>query len=136
MDTSHIELPGSVVDRIDLAEGVLRIRFARAYIIKTMTGSVEATRWWQAGTLILEEAEAEGPIGQGPLTCDGGEIDENVYTYRDMIPIPFQSRGRIGCQFVFRDSEGPLIARGERVILEMLDVPKYIEHIRPRSEGI
>lgn len=132
MDTSHIELPGSVIDTIDLAEGVLRIHFARANIIKTMTGSVEATRWWQAGALILEEAEAEGPIAPGPLTCEGGEIDENVYTYRDMIPIPFQSHGRIRCVLTFRDSDRVLIARGERVRLEMCDVPKYIEHIRLR----
>jgi len=132
MDSSSIELPGSEVEAISLQGGSLCVRFSRAYIVKTMTGSEERTRWWQAGNLVIGGAQLEGELPAGPLICDGGDLDENVFTYRDMIPIPLESRGRIRCDLRFRGTKARLVAQGETVTLEMADVPKYIEHIRNR----
>ncbi len=131
MDTSSIELPGSKIERIELLRGELRIAFSRAYIIKTLTGSAERTRWWQAGALILEEAEPEGHLPEGPLTCAGGDLGENIYTYRDMIPIPLRSRGQARCDLRFLEIPDHLVATARGIRLELLDVPRYIEHIRP-----
>jgi hypothetical protein len=131
MDSSSIELPGSEIETMTVEHGRLTIRFSRAYIVKTMTGSVERTRWWQAGSLIMDGAQLESELPAGPLVCDGGDVEENVYTYRDMIPIPLDSRGRTGCDLRFRGTDFRLRACGETIRLEMLDVPKYIEHIRP-----
>jgi hypothetical protein len=78
----------------------------------------------------MEGAEAESQPRQGPLVCGGGDIEENVYTYRDMIPLPLESRGRTRCALEFRDTDEKLIVNGETIRLEMADVPKYIEHIR------
>jgi hypothetical protein len=134
MDSSSIELPGSEVESIELDGDRLKLRFSRAYIVKTMTGSVERTRWWQAGDLILEGAEAQVSLPVGPLVCAGGDLDENVYTYRDMIPIPLDSRGHIRCELRFRDTDQCLSARAESVRLQLDDAPKYIEHIRPDQD--
>ena len=131
MDSSSIELPGSEVESISLEAGILRARFSRAYIIKTMTGSVERTKWWQAGDLVMEGAEVEGELPRGTLVCTGGDVSENVYTYRDMIPFPLDSRGRTHCALSFEGSDQKLIANAQTVRLEMRDAPKYIEHIRP-----
>lgn len=130
MDSSSIELPGSEIERIMLDDGILRIRFSRATIIKTMTGSVERTRWWQAGDLVIEGAREQGPWPKGPVVCAGGDLDENIYTYRDMLPIPLESRGRIRCELRFAGGEPPLTVEGETVRLDLFDVPKYIEHVR------
>jgi hypothetical protein len=130
MDSSSIELPGSEVESISLEGDTVRVRFSRAYIIKTMTGSTDRTRWWQAGELVLDEAEINGPLPQGSLVCDGGDIDENIYTYRDMIPIPLESRGRIRCELRFRDTASSLLMHARAVRLELEEQPKYIEHIR------
>lgn len=130
MDHSSIDLTGTEIESIELVDGTLTIRFSRAYIVKTMTGSKEKTRWWQTGALILEGAEVDGDIPIGPLVCAGGDVTENVYTYRDMIPVPLQSRGRTGCKLRFQGSAHPLIAHGEAIRLEMVDRPYYIEHIR------
>jgi hypothetical protein len=97
VDSSSIELAGSQIDAINLEDGILRVSFSRAYISKTMTGSVERTRWYQAGELIIGGAELESDLPLGPLVCAGGDVGENVYTYRDMIPLPLQSRGRVHC---------------------------------------
>jgi len=131
MDSSSIELSGSEIETITLQDGMLRVRFSRAYIIKTMTGSVERTRWWQTGELVLEGAEAQGELPQGPLVCAGGDVSENIYTYRDMIPIPLESRGHARCLLRFRDSDRILRAEGRGVRLQLEATAKYIEHLQP-----
>ena len=130
MDSSSIELPGSEIGKIALDHGILTIHFSRAYIFKTMTGSVERTKWWQEGNLIVDEAEVEGELPAGPLTLVGGDVVENVFTYRDMIPIPLESRGAVSCDFAFEGTERRLVARGEGIRLSMIGVPKYLEHLR------
>lgn len=130
MDSSSIQLKSSEIDSIEVDGSTVRIGFSRAIIIKTMTGSVEKTKWWQAGYLIFDEV-SESELPKAPLTCDGGDVGENVYTYRDMIPIPLDSRGHASCDLYFNDSEQHLKISAGAVRLEMLDVPKYIEHIRP-----
>ena len=137
MDSSSIRLPGSELSEISFADGRLRVRFAHAYIIKTMTGSAEKTLWWQAGELVLDEAQLLEPLpvqepGQS-LVCDGGDIDENVYTYRDMIPIPLESRGHCACDLKLQGSDARIKAQGASVRLQMTATPKYIEHIRPED---
>ena len=130
MDSSSIVLPGAEIERISLEDGILRLDFSRVIIIKTMTGAEEKTKWWQAGSLIIEGAEAQAPLPEAPAICDGGDVDENIYTYRNMIPIPLDSRGHTRCALKLRDSDAQILVQGETIRLEMRDVPKYIEHIR------
>lgn len=131
MDSISIELPGSEIEGIELEQDRLSIRFSKALLIKTMTGSVERTLWWQKGRLLLGEVE-EAPehLPQGPLTCDGGDVGENIYTYRDMIPLPLQSSGQVFCKLRFRGREEILVVHGRYIRLEMEAVPKYICHLR------
>lgn len=135
MDSSSIRLPGSELASVSFENGTLLVRFARAYIVKTMTGSAEKTLWWQAGELVLENAELLAPLpepaGDTAMLCDGGDIDENVYTYRDMIPIPLESRGHCRCDLAIRGDAKRITAEGASIRLVMQDTPKYIEHIRP-----
>jgi hypothetical protein len=133
VDSSNIELAGSEIAGITLENQVLRVQFSRAYIIKTMTGSVERTRWWQAGDLVLEGVELTGEVPSGPLVCAGGEVGENIYTYVDMIPIPLNSRGHSECLLRFAGTDREFQARGRAIRLELREVPKYIEHLRPAS---
>jgi hypothetical protein len=130
MDSTTIDLPGSEIESITAEAGVVNIRFSRAYLIKTMSGSEERTRWWQAGSLLFEDAEVEGELPACPCVCDGGDVGENVYTYRDMIPLPLQSQGRAHCKLKLRDSEQLLEVTAGGVKLQMDDRPHYIEHIR------
>ena len=131
MDTSSIELPGSEVESLTLSEGgVVIIRFSRAYIIKTMTGSSERTRWWQVGELEFYDAAIEGDCPDFPRVCTGGDLTENIYTYRDMVPIPLASRGRAHCNLGFEGSERRLVITAGGVKLQMEDRPRYIEHFR------
>jgi len=132
MDSTSIELPGSKVTAVEIDGDTVRVVFEPAYLVKSMTGSVERTRWWQDGALVFEEARLDDEAGlpEFPAECRGGDVGENVYTYRDMIPVPLASRGRAHCVLKFDDERLIRIEAGG-VRLEMVAVPKYIEHLRP-----
>ncbi len=130
MDSISIDLPGSEVESIRIDGDRVILRFSRAYLIKTMSGSAERTRWWQAGELVFEQAEVEGESPACPCVCAGGDVGENVYTYRDMIPIPLKSQGRAHCDLRFEGDDRHLVVTAGAVELKMEDRPHYIEHIR------
>ncbi len=132
MDSTSIELPGSKVAAVEMDGDTIRVVLEPAFLIKSMTGSAERTRWWQNGVLLFEQARLDeaSPLPDFPAACQGGDVGENVYTYRDMIPVPLESWGRAHCALRFADDRVISIeAAGVR--LEMVDVPKYIEHLRP-----
>lgn len=134
MDTSSIDLAGSRIHSVTLEGDRVRVRFEPAYIIHSMTGSVERTRWWQNGELVFEDAEMEEEPPELPAVCAGGDVGENIYTYRDMIPVPLDSRGRAHCDLAVEGRPDRIRIRGAAVRLVMEDVPKYIEHIRPQED--
>lgn len=131
MDSTSIELPGSRVSAVTVEDGTVRIVFEPAYLIKSMTGSVERTRWRQNGALVFEGAELDDdiPLPTLPAECSGGDVGENIYTYRDMIPVPLESRGQAHCALKIGDAEVRVTAKAVR--LEMQETAKYIEHLRP-----
>jgi hypothetical protein len=131
MDSSSIELPGSTIKELRVEGDTVRICFSPAVIIKTMTGSVERTKWQQSGELVFEGAELEGDPPGLPAVCVGGDVGENVYTYRDMIPIPLRSRGRAHCVFAVAGDDRKLRVRADGVHLELEAAPTYVEHLRP-----
>lgn len=131
MDSSSIDLSGSTVESIRVEDSTVIVRFGPAYIIKTLSGSVERTRWRQSGELVFSNAELEERPDDTPAVCDGGDVGQSVYTYRDMIPLPFEGRGRVYCDLRIQGSDRHLKVVGEAVKLNMEDRPYYIEHIRP-----
>ncbi|QVL47361.1 MAG: hypothetical protein KFB96_16815 [Thiocapsa sp.] len=130
MDSMSIDLKGSEISSIDLQDGRLSLHFSRAYLVKTMTGSSERTRWRQAGDLVIDGVEETSTIPGGPLVCRGGDIEDNIFTYRDMVPIPLESRGHARCVLSFEGVADPFVARGTAIRLDMRETPKYIEHLR------
>ena len=133
MDSTSIELCGSRISAVDVDGDTVSVRFSPAYLIKTMTGSVERTRWRQEGALVFSGAEIDDrePLPTLPADCLGGDVGENVYTYRDMVPVPLESHGRAHC--VLKVADGVIRVDASAVRLVMDDVPKYIEHLRPQG---
>ena len=131
MDLTSIELAGSVIASVTSQDEEVVIRFEPAYLIKTMTGSDERTKWKQNVELVFSGASLEDP-GQltFPVTCAGGDVGENIYTYRDMIPVPLDSRGSAHCDLGLVGAEQRIRVRGDSLKLVQEGVPKYMEHIR------
>jgi len=130
MDSASIDLVGSRVQAVTAEGDILRIRLEPAYIIKTMTGSTERTRWSQNGDLIFRGASLQADLPPLPSVCAGGDVEENIYTYRDMIPVPLSSRGQASCDLAFEGTDQRLQVQALGVSLEMEGLPKYIEHLR------
>jgi len=133
MEHMSIELPGSLIKGVVQEGNTVRVQFEPAYLIKTMTGSKERTSWHQNGDLVFQDAEIEGDLPDLPAECTGGDVGENVYTYRDMLPVPLDSRGRASCVLKVLGSPAVINVTGTAIKLEMYLAPKYIEHIRPES---
>lgn len=132
MDSTSIDLVGSKIAAVNVDGDVVKVCFEPAYLIKTMTGSTEQTRWWQNGCLVFDGAElVEDDQPTLPAECIGGDVGENVYTYRDMVPVPLESRGRAHCALKLADQDAVLRVEAEAVTLELEGIAKYIEHIRP-----
>lgn len=131
MDSSSIELPGSVIAGVEVSGDTVKVLFDPAYLVKTMTGSLERTRWHQQGVLVFEGAEVLAELPQLPAECRGGDVGENVYTYRDMIPIPLDSKGRAHCALKVENSDLTINVEASGVRLDMEDRAYYIEHVRP-----
>lgn len=130
MDSSYIELKGSEIELIESTSAIVRLAFPRALIIKNMTGSKERTRWRQAGVLLLQDVGNPPDLNEGAVVCAGGDIDDNVYTYRDMIPIPFSSRGLIRCTLRLEGVPTTWLIEARSARLEMEGVAKYLDHLR------
>ncbi len=133
MDTTSIELVDSEIEAIKVEGNTIQIHFNRAYIEKTMSDSTDITRWWQAGDLIFQGAELTADLPTMPAVCAGGDVSENVYTYRDMIPLPLKSEGHAACQLKIKDSDALICIQAESVEMKMIDRPQYIKHIRKAS---
>jgi hypothetical protein len=57
-------------------------------------------------------------------------VGENVYTYRDMIPVPLASRGHVHCDLRLEGGAARIRVTGTAVELRMEEAPKYLEHLR------
>lgn len=133
MDSTSIDLVGSSIAAVNVEGDTVRVRFEPAYLIKTMTGSVERTRWWQNGELVFSGAQLDEdqPPPPLPAECTGGDVGENVFTYRDMIPVPLESAGQAHCELRVQGSDTAIRVQGNAVSLQLEDVARYIEHLRP-----
>ncbi|MBG7601601.1 MAG: hypothetical protein IZT60_03515 [Gammaproteobacteria bacterium] len=129
MDSSTIELPGSEISGVTIDGETICVHFERVIITKTMAGAFERTRWWQQGDLVFEGAQLIDDLPSFPAVCSGGDVGENVYTYRNMIPIPLESRGAAHCDLKIEGGNQHLRIQAQAVRLDMIDVPNYIEHI-------
>lgn len=133
MDSTSVDLVGSKISDVSVEGDIIKVRFEPAYLVKTMTGSVERTRWWQNGNLVFKGAELveDQPLPNLPAECAGGDVGENIYTYRDMVPVPLASQGHVHCRLKVDGQDAIIAIDGESIALEMEAVAKYIEHLRP-----
>jgi len=131
VDLTSIELTGAVITAVTRNNDEIVVCFDPAYLIKSMTGSEERTKWRQNVKLVFSAAEMEMPEDLVfPVTCAGGDVGENIYTYRDMIPVPLESRGSAHCDLTLQDAEQHIRISAGGIKLVQEGTAKYIEHIR------
>ena len=127
---TELSLPQAQVERVERDGDTVCIHLSEFFIYVSLSGSAERTQWRQAGVLVLDEAEVEGGLPVGPAVLAGGDVHDNTYTYRDLVPLPLDARGRVGCTLRIKGRDEPLVLQGTRLRLETLGERRYVAHVR------
>lgn len=131
-DTTQIlQLPESRLESIDRdGDDSITLHFSKVFLVQEMEGAIEDSLWTQAVSLTIRDIEIDGELPDCPCEIGGGDMTNNIYTYRDHAPLPIDWRGDVRCKLVTRDSGSSVTVSGESMQLEQIDHPRYIRHIK------
>ena len=131
-DTTQIlQLPEALLESIDRdGDDSITLHFSKVFLVQEMEGAIEDSLWTQAVSLTIRDIEIDGALPDCPCEISGGDITNNIYTYRDHAPLPIDWRGDVRCKLVTRDSGSSVTISGESMQLEQIDHPRYIRHIK------
>jgi hypothetical protein len=128
--TDTLQLPGARLERIEAGENQVTLHLASARIVRVMEATFEDTLWTQDCKLVIRDIEITGELPVCPCEIRGGDLINNIFTYRDHAPLPIDWRGSVGCKFTVADSGAVFSIDGESLQLERIDHPRYIKHIK------
>jgi hypothetical protein len=127
-----INLQGSRVESVQIdAEDTVRVRLVPAVVIKSqgIAGVDASTRWEQAATVSLREAEVSGAVPAGGGLVADGSLECGGFKYLGMVPLPLDSSTGYAVLRVRLES-GELVVVGHDADLHLEGQPRYVEHIR------
>lgn len=127
---TELSLPHAQVERIERDGDIVRIHLSEFFSYVSLSGSSERTQWRQAGILVLDDAQVEDGLPDGPVALAGGDVHDNTYTYRDLVPLPLDARGRVGCTLRIEGRDEALVLQCTRLRLETLGERRYVAHVR------
>jgi hypothetical protein len=130
MDTTHsLQLPGAQLERIERDDDAITLHFSLVYLVQVMEGAFQDSLWRQACKLIIRNVEIDGDLPQCPCEIQGGDMINNIYTYRDHAPLPIDWRGSVGCRFTLAGGGAVFSIDGTAMQAQMIDHPRYLKHI-------
>jgi len=130
-DTSNtLQLPGAQLESIDHADTEITLHFSQVHLVQEMEGAFEDSLWTQAVKLTVRGASLDGELPACPCELAGGDLTDNIYTYRDHAPMPINWRGEVRCKLVVAGTAATVSIEGESMQLEQIDHPRYIRHIK------
>ena len=130
-DTTQIlQLPGAQLASIERNGDTFTLHFSRLELIQEMEGAFEDSLWTQAVNLIVRDATLEGTLPDCPCVIGGGDLTDNIYTYRNHAPLPIKWRGDVGCSLVVDGTAAEFTLHGTAMEAQQLDHPRYIKHIK------
>lgn len=129
-DTIQIlQLPGAELASIEREDDIYTLRFSRLHLVQEMEGAFEDSLWSQAVDLVIRGATLHGNLPNCPCAVRGGDLTNNIYTYRDHAPLPIRWRGDVRCRLAVSGEAGDFTLRGTDMEARQLDHPRYIRHI-------
>ncbi len=128
--TDTLQLPGARLDKIETDGNEITLHLTGVKIVRVMAATFEDTLWTQDCRLTIRDIEIGGELPECPCEIGGGDLINNIFTYRDHAPLPIDWHGSIGCKFSVVDSGKVFSIDGESMQLERIDHPRYIKHIK------
>ena len=125
-----LQLPEARLESIDRDAGTITLRFSQVFLVQEMENAFDDSLWTQAVNLTISDYSLHGELPDCPCVISGGDITDNIYTYRDHAPLPINWRGDVRCTLKVAGSHAVFSINGNSMQLEQLETPRYIRHIK------
>jgi len=130
-DVSYtLQLPEARLESIDRNADAITLHFSQVQLVQEMENAFEDSLWTQAVNLTIGDYSLTGELPACPCEISGGDITNNIYTYRDHAPLPINWRGDVRCALKVAGSDAAFSISGTAMQLEQLETPRYIRHIK------
>ncbi|UCC56266.1 MAG: hypothetical protein JSU75_00330 [Gammaproteobacteria bacterium] len=128
--TDTLQLPGAQLESIEQGDNEITLHFSQFHIVQEMENAYEDSLWTQACNLLLRNIKVSGDLPECPCEIKGGDLTNNIFTYRDHAPLPIDWHGDTGCRFIMAGSDTGFSIDAEYLQVERLEHPRYIKHIK------
>lgn len=129
--TQILQLPGALLESIGReADDCITLHFSKVFLVQEMEGAIEDSLWTQTVSLTICDIEIDGELPDCPCEISGGDLTNNIYTYRDHAPLPISWRGELRCKLSVAGKEQGVTISGSSMQLEQIDHPRYLKHIK------
>ena len=130
-DTTQIlKLPGAQLESIEQGEDEITLHFSQVQLVQEMENAIEDSLWTQAIDLTIKGIELQGERPTCPCEVSGGDLTDNIFTYRDHAPLPINWRGTVSCKLDFAGHDTGLTISGDTLKVDPIAHPRYIKHIK------
>lgn len=128
--TYTLQLPEARLESIDRDADSITLHFSQVYLVQDMENAFEDSLWTQAVNLTIKDVSIDGDLPECPCDINGGDITNNIYTYRDHAPLPINWRGEVRCSLKIEGSDATFSISGNAMQLEQIETPRYIRHLK------
>ena len=128
--TNTLQIPGAQLDSIEQSDNEITLHFSQVQLLQEMEAAIEDSLWTQAVNLTIRDIEIEGELPECPCIIKGGDLVDNIFTYRDHAPMPINWRGEVRCMLIVEGTGETFSIEGEYMQLEQIDPPRYIRHMK------
>lgn len=128
--TNVLQIPGAQLESIEQGDNEITLHFSQVQLLQEMEAAIEDSLWTQAINLTIRDIEIEGELPECPCVIKGGDMINNIFTYRDHAPLPINWQGEVRCVLTVEDSGAKFSIDGESMQLEQIGNPRYIKHIK------
>lgn len=128
--TNTLQIPGAQLESIEQGDNEITLHFSQVQLLQEMEAAIEDSLWTQAINLTIRDIEIEGELPECPCVIKGGDMINNIFTYRDHAPLPINWQGEVRCVLTVEDSGAKFSIDGESMQLEQIGNPRYIKHIK------
>ncbi|MCG6898510.1 MAG: hypothetical protein LJE75_00745 [Gammaproteobacteria bacterium] len=128
--TQILQLHGAQLASIEQGEDDITLHFSQVQLVQEMENAIEDSLWTQALDLSLKGIEIEGELPQCPCEIKGGDLTDNIFTYRDHAPLPISWRGTVACKLCVAGSNACFSISGDSLKVDQIAHPRYIKHIK------
>lgn len=130
-DTTQIlQLRGAQLASIEQGADEITLHFSQVQLVQEMENAIEDSLWTQAIDLTITGREVEGELPVCPCEVTGGDLIDNIFTYRDHAPLPINWRGEVSCKLTLAGHDTGITIAGTSLNVNPIDNPRYIKHVK------